>query len=174
MHRIILIGLRATGKSSIGREVARMIGGSFLDLDDAVAAASGACSVQDAFVALGEQAFRAVEAAALRYALDDASHAVIALGGGTPLAPGAEAMLDAARSRGWRIILLDAPDDVLADRIRQAPGTRPSLTGDAPDREVAAIRARRWPTFERLADAVVVTDERTPSELAQGIVSAIA
>ncbi len=43
-----------------------MVGGSFLDLDDAVAAASGACSVQDAFVALGEQAFRAVEAALVR------------------------------------------------------------------------------------------------------------
>ena len=70
MHRIILIGLRATGKSSIGREVARMVGGSFLDLDDAVAAASGACSVQDAFMALGEQAFRAVEAAALIGRLD--------------------------------------------------------------------------------------------------------
>lgn len=173
MQRLILIGLRATGKSSVGAEVARLSGGTFLDLDDAVASAAGSCSAHDAFVALGEPAFRALEAAALDEALRTCAHTVIALGGGTPMAPGAHAMIEAARASGWRVILLDAPDEVLGERIRKAPGTRPSLTGAAPDREVMEIRARRWSTFQRLADLVVSTDSLEPREIAQGIVSAI-
>lgn len=171
MPRLILIGLRATGKSSVGKAIARLSGGTFLDLDDAVAAAAGSCSAHDAFVTLGETGFRALEAAALGDALAEGSHTVIALGGGTPTAPGAEDLLAGARAAGWRIILLDAPDEVLAQRIRQAPGTRPSLTGAAPDDEIAAIRARRWPTFGRLADAVLATGTRNPSEIAQDILS---
>jgi shikimate kinase len=173
MQRFILIGLRATGKSSVGRAIARLSGGTFLDLDDAVAAAAGSCSAHDAFVALGEPAFRALEVAALDDALRTGAQTVIALGGGTPMAPGAHAIIEAARASGWRVILLDAPDEVLGARIRQSPSTRPSLTGAAPDQEVTEIRARRWPTFERLADLVVSTDTLNPSELAQGIVSAI-
>ncbi|MEY4832762.1 MAG: hypothetical protein RL527_975 [Planctomycetota bacterium] len=173
MHRFILIGLRATGKSSVGRAIARLSGGTFLDLDDAVAVAAGSCSAHDAFVALGEPAFRALESAALGDALQSASYTVIALGGGTPTAPGALDLLRRARTGGWKVILLDAPDDVLAQRIRQSPGTRPSLTGAAPDQEVAAIRERRWPIFERLADLTVATGTRNPSEIAQGIVSTI-
>ncbi len=172
MQRFILIGLRATGKSSVGRAIARLSGGAFLDLDDAVAAAAGSCSAHDAFIALGEPAFRALEVAALDDALRTGASTVIALGGGTPMAPGAQTMIRSARASGWRIILLDAPDEVLGERIRQAPGTRPSLTGAAPDREVAEIRARRWPTFVQLADAIVSTDTRNPSEIAQSVVSA--
>ncbi|MFZ9688543.1 MAG: hypothetical protein ACO3DS_01760 [Phycisphaerales bacterium] len=41
MHRFILIGLRATGKSSVGRAIARLGGGTAVDLDDAVALAAG-------------------------------------------------------------------------------------------------------------------------------------
>ncbi|MBM4051953.1 MAG: hypothetical protein FJ270_04305 [Planctomycetes bacterium] len=174
MQRIILIGLRATGKSSVGREIARLSGGTFLDLDDAVAGAAGFRSAHDAFVALGEAAYRALEATTLRDALKPASLTVIALGGGTPMAPGAEAVLESARTGGWTVILLDAPDEVLAGRIRQAPGTRPSLTGALPDQEVAAVRARRWAAFERLADAVVATDTRNPTEIAQGILDSAA
>jgi len=173
MQRFILIGLRATGKSSVGRAIARLSGGTFLDLDDAVALAAGSCSAHDAFVALGEPAFRALEVAALDDALRTGTHTVIALGGGTPMAPGAHAMIEAARASGWRIILLDAPDELLSERIRTSPGTRPSLTGAAPDQEVTEIRARRWPTFERLSDLVVSTDALNPSEIAQGIVSSI-
>jgi shikimate kinase len=172
MQRFILIGLRATGKSSVGRAVARLLGGTFLDLDDAVSAAAGSCSAHDAFIALGEPAFRALEVAVLNDALCTGTSTVIALGGGTPMAPGACAMIEDARRSGWRIILLDAPDEVLSDRIRQSPGTRPSLTGTPPDREVTEIRTRRWSTFVRLADEVVSTDARNPSEIAQSIVSA--
>jgi len=170
MHRFILIGLRATGKSSVGRAIARLGGGTALDLDDAVALAVGSCSARDAFTTLGEAAFRALEAAALRDAIDRGGHAVIALGGGTPTAPGCEALLEDARRAGWRIILLDAPDDVLAQRIRAAPGTRPSLTGAEPDAEVAQVRERRWATYCRLADLVVETDDGTPSSIAQRII----
>ncbi|MBM4110042.1 MAG: shikimate kinase [Phycisphaerae bacterium] len=173
MHRIILIGLRATGKSSVGRELVRLCGGTFLDLDDAVSQAAGASSAHEAFVSLGEPAFRTLEARALADALRSPSISVIALGGGTPMAPGAEATLRTARADGWRIVLLNATDEVLAERIRRSPGTRPSLTGALPDQEVAQIRTRRWSTYESLAETVVDTGARNPSEIAQGIVSAI-
>lgn len=174
MQRFILIGLRATGKSTVGRAIARLSGGRFLDLDEAVAVAAGSCHAHDAFIALGEAGFRALEAAALADALAVGSHTVIALGGGTPMAPGAEALLSRARADGWKVILLDAPDEVLARRIAQSPGTRPSLTGAPPDQEVPHVRTLRWSAYERLADAIIPTDSGDPSTIAQGIMASVA
>lgn len=172
MPRFILIGLRASGKTSVGKCLARLSHGRFVDLDDCVAAAAGACSAGDAFNALGERGFRALEEAALRATLAQDGLHVLALGGGTPIAPGAHELIAAARRDGWTVVLLDAPDAVLGERIRAAGTCRPSLTGAAPDAEVAAVRLARWSAFTPLADLAVDTSSASPEQLAHSIVSA--
>lgn len=171
MHRIILIGLRASGKSSVGREVARLLGTRFTDLDDLVAQAARCANAGEAFQSLGERAFRTVEATELGALLKRDEGGVVALGGGTPTAPGCEAMLGDAAGRGWTIVLLDADDRCLGDRIALDGDSRPSVTGARPADEVAALRSARWPTLARLAHSTVVTAGRSVAQSAQAVVS---
>jgi shikimate kinase len=94
--------------------------------------------------------------------------AVIALGGGTPTAPGARALLDAARAKGTiRIVLLEAPPAVLGARLSIAPGDRPLLMGANFAEEAELLANRRLPVYRELADATVRTDGDLADALAR-------
>ena len=104
----MLIGLRGSGKTTLGSLLAKRLNTQFIDLDDVTVAGSGQPSVTAMFRSVGEPAFRAAECAALTHVLTSpsTSGAVIALGGGTPTTPPARALLESARAAGTiRIIL---------------------------------------------------------------------
>ena len=149
---VLLIGLRASGKSTLGRALAERIGAAFVDLDDLTAAELGHTRAGDAFRAAGESAFREAEARAL-HAACDAPPRVIALGGGTPTAPGAAATIDALRQQGRAaVVWLDPPLATLESRLRVELGDRPSLTGRGVVDEIDEIAQRRRPLYAALAD----------------------
>ena len=81
---LILTGFMGSGKSSVGRVLADRLGCPFVDLDAEIVAAAGR-SVNDIFTEDGEQAFRSMESARLKRALDGGL-AVIATGGGVVIA----------------------------------------------------------------------------------------
>ena len=160
---IVLIGLRGTGKTTLGRELARVSGRRFDDLDHRALAACPESTINEVFQQRGESAWRDAEAAALEGALAQ-DGLVLALGGGAPMVPSIAARLEQARDAGTcRVVCLDAPPEVLAERISAHDEQRPALLTDAsgvpygPLEESQRLRAQRWPTFERLADAVVDT-----------------
>lgn len=164
----VLIGLRGSGKTTLGTLLAARLGTRFIDLDHRTIARSGHASVSAMFRSVGEPAFRAAECAALQDVLSsDARHgAVIALGGGTPTAPGARALLEAARADGTiRIVLLEAPPAVLGARLSVAPGDRPLLMGANFTEEAALLGERRLPAYRALADATVTTGGTTADSL---------
>jgi shikimate kinase len=149
---VLLIGLRASGKSTLGAALAAALGAEFVDLDDLTARALGFAVAGEAFRRAGEEAFRAAESGALRSAVDSTPR-VIALGGGTPTAPGAAAMIDALRQSGRAIVVfLDPPVATLESRLRAHAGNRPSLTGAGVVDEVEEIARRRRPLYAALAD----------------------
>ncbi|MEE4175897.1 MAG: shikimate kinase [Bacteroides sp.] len=80
--RIYLIGFMGSGKSSLGRRLAKKLAYHFVDLDQEVENQAG-ISIPDIFLRFGESHFRELEQKAL---LQSVSHhkAVIATGGGTP------------------------------------------------------------------------------------------
>jgi len=165
---IVLIGLRGSGKTTLGTLLAARLGSRFIDLDNRTIARSGHPSVSAMFRAVGEPAFRAAECAALQDVLaTDARHgAVIALGGGTPTAPGARALLETARANGSiRIVLLEAPPAVLGARLSVAPGDRPLLMGTNFTEEAALLGERRLPAYRALADSTVTTGGTTAESL---------
>lgn len=169
---IILMGLRGSGKSTLGRQLAQRLGASFADLDDTTAAHMGASDAGAAIRAHGIKAFRDAESAALLRTLDDAP-GVLSLGGGTPTAPGAaEALRESARA-GTVLVYLHAPPTVLADRIRTDPSDRPSLTGADPGAdpgaEFAAVYLARDPLYRELAGAIIEVEHATPGELVEQI-----
>ena len=166
----VLIGLRGSGKTTLGRLLAARRAVPFIDLDDRIVAGSGHASVSALFRAEGEPAFRAAEARALEAVLADCpgDGAVIALGGGTPTAPGARALLDTARTGGViRIVLLEALPEVLGARLSVAPGDRPLLMGANFTEEAALLASRRLPAYRELADATVRTDGDLADALAR-------
>jgi shikimate kinase len=169
MH-LVLIGLRGAGKSTAGRATADLLARPFIDLDDRTAELCG-MDATTCFSVRGEAAWREAEATALHAALMDPTPAIIALGGGTPTAPGAEDLLqNARRDHRIRVVWLDAPPEVLAERIGHDP-SRPPLTDLDPLAEMRAIDARRRPIFARLADTTIDVADATPSSVLGALIA---
>lgn len=155
---VLLIGLRASGKSTLGAALAAHLGSAFVDLDNLTAGLLGASTAGDAFRSAGEEAFRAAEVRALASACNEAPQ-VIALGGGTPIAPGAAAFIDALRqSQRCVVVFLDPPLATLTARLAADAGNRPSLTGRGVVDEVDEIARRRRPLYAALADLTFAGD----------------
>jgi shikimate kinase len=131
--RVVLIGARGAGKSTVALLLAARLGLPPVDTDAIVERETGR-SIADL---LADGSFRDRERAVLAHVLA-AGPAVVAAGGGAVLWDG---FRDAARA--WRVVWLDADPEVLARRIRDDARTRPSLTGERADLEVeAVVRAR--------------------------------
>ena len=159
---LLLIGLRCSGKTTLGASTAKEVGCTFRDLDSDALALLGCGSVTDAFERHGEAGWRAAEGQALRRALESGIAGVLAVGGGTPTAPGAAELIRGAQSDGWmRVALLHPGLDTLARRLGVARGDRPRLAGDDAS-EVARLAAERLPLYRSMADVTV--DTRMPSE----------
>lgn len=162
---LVLMGLRGSGKTTLGRTLAHKLSLSFVDLDDRTPDELGEQSVRDAFTKYGEEAFRHAEACALEQVLAERP-GVIALGGGTPVAPGAHELIRAAQLRGViRVVYLRAAPETLRARLSGADNAqRPALVGDDPVTEIAQVHADRDPIYSGLADTVIETDGLMPEE----------
>jgi shikimate kinase len=171
-RRVVLIGLRASGKSSVAALLATRLGVPSVDLDDRTRVLSNCATVREAFAALGEARFRELEADALRAALAEPP-SVLALGGGTPTAPGAAELLQSARAEGRAfLVFLDPPLDALARRLSADAGDRPSLTGRGVVEEISEIAARRRGPYAALAE-LVLREDLAPDALADRIEAAL-
>jgi shikimate kinase / 3-dehydroquinate synthase len=139
---IVLVGLPGTGKTEVGRRLAARLDAAFIDTDREIERAAGR-SIEELFRAGGESTFRALEREAVdRLGAPDPSASVTRV-----IATGAGAVLDPRNRwrlyRGRRAYWLDAPTDVLADRLRRSPTVRPLLAaGDVRDGLAGLGRSR--------------------------------
>lgn len=153
---VLLIGLRGAGKSTLGRELAAEMGRNFVDLDDVTPQALGARNAREAWETHGEAKFREAEVAALRRVLKKPGQ-VVALGGGTPTAPGAREVI-ATEQREARavVIYLRADAASLRERLAQSDNAhRPSLTGAGVLDEIEQVLEKRDGLYLALADEAV-------------------
>jgi shikimate kinase/nucleoside-diphosphate-sugar epimerase len=160
---IILIGLMGSGKTTVGRIVAQMIGFQFLDTDALIIEKAGK-TIPAIFAAEGEAGFRQRESAALRSLLGRRGH-VIATGGGIITQP---RNLPLLHHLGY-IVWLDADPALLARRTSHN-NDRPLLAGEEdPQAKLTRLLAERKPLYKALSDLRIVTAELTPHETAYGI-----
>src|SRR3954447_1188395 len=157
---VVLVGPPGAGKTTVGRLLAARSTVELRDTDHDVELQTG-CSISDIFVERGEAAFRQLEQAAVRAAL--AEHAgVVALGGGAVLSAETRELLV-----GHRVVFLDVGLAAAADRVG-LNRSRPPLAIN-PRAELTRMIAERRPLYEEVTTNVVVTDDRSPDEVADAV-----
>ncbi len=139
---VVLVGLPGSGKSVVGRRLAKNHAASFIDLDERIESAAGR-SIPEVFADDGEAAFRGLERAAIAD-LGPADAApdvrrVIATGGGAVVDPRNRWALYRDRTAVW----LDGRPEVLAQRLRRSPNVRPLVTGRDPIGTLRDLGAKR-------------------------------
>ncbi len=125
MKNIVLTGFMGSGKSSVGKLVAKDLNYTFYDMDTVICERAGK-TVQQIFDQFGEEYFRDLESEVARD-LAKTKLSVIACGGGTVLRP---SNIDCLRENGI-IFFLDTPIHVIEDRMVLLAG-RPLLVGATP------------------------------------------
>ncbi len=163
-RNIILIGLMGAGKTSVGRQLARMIEMPFTDADAEIARAAG-CSIPDIFSLYGEAAFREGERRVIGRLMNEGPM-VLATGGGAFMD---EETRTAIRQNGISV-WLRASIDTLVRRIGRRHG-RPMLTGGDTRVILEGLAELRHPVFIEADIIVNSTDEPTERTVKKVIAS---
>ncbi|HEX4541251.1 MAG TPA: shikimate kinase [Acidimicrobiales bacterium] len=150
-EHIFIVGMMGSGKTTIGRLLAKRLGWRHLDSDEQVGRDTGQ-TVPEIFAQRGEPAFRAAEARALAAAAVADTPTVVSVAGGAVLDPDNRHVL----RRGGVVVWLWAPVETLAQRVGDGAG-RP-LLGDDPAAALRHLYAERRPVYQDLAQAVVDVD----------------
>jgi len=138
---LILTGFMGTGKTTVGREVARRLGWPFLDMDAEIEVRAGK-SIPRLFAEEGEAAFREMESALCRE-LSRRSGWVIATGGGALIDPDNREVMRASGT----VVCLTCDVEGILERLRRKPQGRPLLAVDDPRAEIERLLAARQEAY---------------------------
>ena len=147
---ISLIGLPGSGKSTVGRQLARRLQLPFVDSDQAIEARLG-CPIREFFEREGEARFRDIEAEVID-GLSQQGAGVLSTGGGAVLRPENRERL---RARG-RVIYLKSHPEELIRRLRHDTN-RPLLQVADPMAKLRELFATRDPLYRQTAHFVIET-----------------
>jgi shikimate kinase len=161
---IFLIGMMGSGKSTVGRQLARACRFEFVDCDKELERRSGV-AIATIFELEGEAGFRARESKLLAE-LVQRPRLVLATGGGAVLRPENRGVL---RGHGL-VVFLDAAPEELARRIAR-DGTRPLLQVADPRARIRELLAVRQPLYREAAHVVFRSGAANPARVVERIVA---
>lgn len=161
--KAVLVGLPGSGKSTIGRRLARALDVELLDTDAAIEQRTGR-SIADIFATDGEPEFRRIEEDVVRAALAD-HDGVVSLGGGAVTSPGVREAL-----AGHTVVYLEIS---AREGVRRTAGStaRPLLAGPDRAERYRDLMAQRIPLYRRVATIRVDTNRRNPGAVVRHIVA---
>ena len=162
IHNLALIGFMGTGKSSVGRWVARRLQFAFVDTDARIEEQFG-CSITEMFQRFGEPWFRKQERRVVAE-LAQCRRTVIATGGGL-VANGASLVLLKQHSL---IVCLWASPERIWERVRRQ-SYRPLLQTADPQARIRQLLSERAPYY-RQADVLIHSELRSVSQVGQQII----
>lgn len=160
---MFVVGLPGSGKSTVGRQLARRLQLPFYDSDRVIEERLG-CSIKDFFAREGEERFRDVEASVIDE-LTQIPNAVLSTGGGAVLRSLNRSNL---RSRGQVIYLKSAPEE-LARRLKN-DSHRPLLQVEDPLTRLRDLFAVRDPLYRETAHFTIETGRPSVATLVNMIV----
>ena len=161
--RLYLIGYMGTGKSTLGRKIAKRTELPFLDTDKMVEEAEGA-EVADIITFAGEEYFRQAERRALEKTVEEES-AIISTGGGLPVWGDNQAWI---AEHGVSVYLKRTPEQIISRLSPHGRYKRPKLRGLNDEELLQVMRegiAEREPIYEK-ADIVIDCSQVSDWEIA--------
>ncbi len=162
---LYLIGMMGTGKTTVGRLLAKQLAYGFVDTDDVIVQAAGK-SINQLFAEVGEAEFRQLESNILAQVCAYTKLA-IATGGGIVL-----------RRENWSylhhglIVWLDAPVELLYTRLLEDT-TRPLLQNVDPKDKLRSLLEQRQPLYSQADLRIAVSAQETPEQIATKVIEAI-
>jgi len=165
--RVLLIGMMAVGKSTVGAELAARTGWTYVDNDEFVQRVTGRPTrvVQEEG---GTQAMREAESLALQAALDTPAPIIAGVAGGVVTEA---ADLQRLGSADALVVWLRADIETLVARVG-AGESRPWFHGDV-EGTVRRLYEGRAERYAQAADLVVDVDDISPDQVAERIVAAL-
>lgn len=168
---LYLTGYRGSGKTAIGRWLARRLARPWIDSDDSIEAAAQQ-SIRQIFAEHGEAAFRQLEEEAIAQ-IAGQQPAVISLGGGAILSERNRQCI----ARSGRCVWLQVDVETVMRRLAADQGTtarRPALTGLPPQQEIATLLAQREPLYAQVADYQLDTNGQSVEQLGRQVLQQLA
>lgn len=153
---IVLIGAPGSGKSSVGKRLARRLGKTYVDVDHRIEEVMGK-PIAEIFADEGEAYFRQAEQEATIELLE--TFDVVSLGGGAVMTPGIREAL-----KGHDVIWLKVSIGQASRRVGLNTA-RPLLLGNVRGKLIELLR-ERTPVYEALATQTIETDGRGSAEVA--------
>jgi shikimate kinase len=157
-----LIGMMGSGKTAVAAELGVRWDVPSLDTDAEVVKRTG-CSIGQLWGERGEEAFRDMEAAAVRRIAGKPA-SVVATGGGAVLDDGNVAAMRGSGSVVW----LSAPPEILSARVGSGKG-RPLLEGDSSEIRLAEILKTRSPLYSAASDFALDIGKLSVPEVADKV-----
>lgn len=160
---VALIGFMATGKTAVGRVLAKKLGKKFIELDTLIEQRAGK-PISQIFKEDGETAFRELEIE-LAGEIARNKNQVIACGGGIVLN---KINIDRLREEAV-MVYLTAPVEVILKRTLGDDTVRPLLKVDNKEEAIRKLLRYRQPYYERAADITIDTSTLDVNAIAQRI-----
>jgi shikimate kinase len=161
---LYLVGFMGTGKSTVGRSVARRLGFESVDSDHEIERLQGR-SISEIFTQQGEPAFRLMEREFVEKGHASA-RTVVACGGGLVVQPG---MLAKLQAKGV-VVCLHASFATVLERT-QRHRVRPLLEVENPEERIRTLYAAREPIYKQ-AGTVILTDARPLNDVVAHVIRA--
>ncbi|MDO5127093.1 MAG: shikimate dehydrogenase [Eubacteriales bacterium] len=164
-QKIILIGYMGTGKTTVGKEIAKRYGYEFLDTDAAIEEENG-MKISQIFAEHGEEYFRNLETDFIKRLAEKQGNYVISTGGGLPLRAENRSLLKELGT----VYYLQASADIIYDRLK-GDTSRPLLDCEDPYAKICKMLAVRDPYYALAGDINVDVSGKTPAQIALEIMS---
>lgn len=165
-YNIVLIGFMGTGKSTVTRYLKQMLAMEEADVD-AMIVEEQKMAIKDIFTAYGEEYFRNCESQTI-LSLQNCRRTVISCGGGAVLR---EENVKNLKKAG-PIVLLTARPETILDRVKDSD-ERPVLNGNMNVEFVKQLMEKREAYYERAADVIIETDNKSVRQICQDLVAAL-
>lgn len=166
MNKVILIGFRCVGKTTIGKKLSEALNWNFLDLDEEIQKKTGK-SIKELVEEKGWEYFRTLEKDEMKK-LKKLKNVVIALGGGSVIH---EKEMENLFKESF-VVWLWANPDVILDRIKEDEKTasqRPSLKNLDLKSEIEEVLKERYPLYEKFSHLRIDTDKFSVKEAVKKI-----